>query len=246
MLSNKVIKDIQSLRDKKHRDPSRRFVAEGPKIVAEMIVAAPERLEAVYATPDWAGAQDASFPGHLLHVVEERMLERLSHLQTPNRVLAVFRQFESRIPDIAGHWVLYLDAIQDPGNLGTIIRLADWFAIPHIVCTPGCADPYNNKVVQSTMASLARVNIWTDVEGSWLANQRVPVFAAALHGQNLYAVDKPAAGILLIGNESKGLRPELLERATRKVTIPRLGQAESLNAAVATGIILSHLLPLST
>lgn len=244
MLSNKVVKDIQSLRDKKHRDQVRLFVAEGPKIVAEMIAAAPGRVEAVYATADWAEANNQILKGQNLTVVDERMLERLSHLQTPNKVLAVVQQFESLRPNVANHWVLYLDAIQDPGNLGTIIRLADWFAIPHIVCTPGCADPYNNKVVQSTMASLARVNIWTDTENSWLGQQDVPVFAAALNGESLYSVEKPPAGILLIGNESKGLKPELLASATQKVTIPRLGRAESLNAAVATGIILSHLRPL--
>lgn len=246
MLSNKVVKDIQSLSDKKHRDAARLFVAEGPKIVAEMIEAAASQVEAIYALPAWAEANASSVKGLPLTVVDEKMLQRLSHLQTPNQVLALMRQFPSQAPNAWNGWVLYLDTVQDPGNLGTIIRLADWFAIPHIVCTPGCADPYNNKVVQSTMASLARVNIWIDKDGSWLQNQSTPVWAAALNGASLYEVKAPASGILMIGNESKGLKPDLMERATQKITIPRKGHAESLNAAVATGIILSHILnPLS-
>ncbi|RYY86071.1 MAG: RNA methyltransferase, partial [Chitinophagaceae bacterium] len=140
-----------------------------------------------------------------------------------------------------GGWTLYLDTIQDPGNLGTIIRIADWFGIPDVVCSTGCAELFNPKVVQSTMASLARVNVWYDGAGDWLPAQQVPVLAAALDGVSLYEYQNNAGGILLIGNESKGLRPELLERATEKITIPRLGGAESLNAAVATGIIVSHL-----
>ncbi|OLY93105.1 RNA methyltransferase, TrmH family [Cnuella takakiae] len=241
MLSNKVVKDIQSLSDKKHRDEARLFVAEGPKIVAEMIAAAAFQIEAIYALPAWAEANATQFQGLPLTIVDERMLQRLSNLQTPNQVLAIMRQFPSQAPNDIEGWVLYLDTIQDPGNMGTIIRLADWFAISHIVCTPGCADPYNNKVVQSTMASLARVNIWVDKTGSWIGEQQLPVWAAALNGQSLYEVAVPSTGILMIGNESKGLGPGLMERATQKITIPRKGKAESLNAAVATGIILSHL-----
>lgn len=240
MLSNQAVKDIQSLRDKKQRDETGLFLAEGPKIVAEMILAAPGHIEAVYALEGWANAnKERKLP---LTVVDEKMLQRLSHLQTPNGVIALMRRFPSVAPNVQNGWVLYLDAVQDPGNMGTIIRLADWFAVPHLVCTPGCADPYNSKVVQSTMASLARVNIWMDSSGDWLRQQTLPFFAAALEGQNLYALKAPAAGILMIGNESKGLNPELMAQATHKITIPRRGGAESLNAAVATGIILSHLM----
>lgn len=241
MLSNKVVKDIQSLRDKKRRDEAGLFIAEGPKIVAEMIAAAPRQVVGVYGLPGWVSEHKALLKQVSATEVDERMLERISHLQTPNQVLVLMRHFASQRPPVRNNWVLYLDTIQDPGNLGTIIRLADWFAIPHIVCSLGCADVYNGKVVQSTMASLARVNIWTDVHGNWLADQSAPVFAASLDGASLYKIDAPSEGILLIGNESKGLRPELLDRATQRITIPRKGRAESLNAAVATGIILSHL-----
>lgn len=238
---NKSVKDIQSLRDKKRRDETGLFVAEGPKIVGEMIAAAPGHIEAIYALENWAGLHKNEIGDLTLTVVDNRMLERLSHLQAPNEVIAMMRQFAPHEPTANGSWVLYLDAIQDPGNMGTIIRLADWFGVPHLVCTPGCADVYNPKVVQSTMASLARINIWMDKDGSWIKKQKAPLFAAALNGTSLYAVKPAQEGILMIGNESKGLHEDLLQLATQKITIPKRGGAESLNAAVATGIILAHL-----
>jgi TrmH family RNA methyltransferase len=242
MLNNKGIKDIQSLRDKKSRDASGLFVAEGPKIVAELLAAAPGQLVALYALEGWVQEQGSAISGSPVEIVDAAMLHRLSHLQTPNSVLAVFRMFPATRPSAAKDWCLYLDTIQDPGNLGTIIRLADWFAVPHVVCSAGCADAYNPKVVQSTMASLARVNIWYDGTENWLQEQQAPLWAAALDGTSLYRTTAASPGVLMIGNESKGLRKEYLAMATQKITIPRRGGAESLNAAVATGIILSHLM----
>lgn len=241
MLNNKGIKDIQSLRDKKSRDAAGLFVAEGPKIVAELLAAAPGQVHRIYAVNDWAAEHAESLSSLPLEIVDEPLLQRISHLQTPNKVLAVLKMFKGVQPTSTDQWCIYLDTIQDPGNLGTIIRLADWFGVPHVVCSGGTADMYNPKVVQSTMASLARVNIWYDREDSWLAQQQAPVYAAALEGISLYEAGSLQPGIIMIGNESKGLRHELLERATQKITIPRIGSAESLNAAVATGIILSHL-----
>jgi TrmH family RNA methyltransferase len=148
---------------------------------------------------------------------------------------------ENRPPDTS-HFLLYLDTIQDPGNLGTIIRIADWFGIRDIVCSSGCVDQYNPKVVQATMASIARVNVYEDKDDRWLFEQNIPIYAAALHGNDLYSFEKTSRGILVIGNESKGIRSEFLQLTTNLVTIPRRGEAESLNAAVATGILLSHLL----
>jgi RNA methyltransferase, TrmH family len=144
---------------------------------------------------------------------------------------------------LAKGFTLYLDTIQDPGNFGTIIRIADWFGISDVICSGGCADLYNPKVVQSTMASIARVNVYYDEDGLWLARHTdVPVFAAALEGRSVYSCNNVSRGILLIGNESKGIRKEWLSMAKEKITIPRIGAAESLNAAVATGIILSHMI----
>ena len=238
MLSKKVLKYIQSLGLKKSRDESGLFIAEGPKIVEELLQIVPDRIEAVYATPSF---QSKIAPG-MVTGISEMELEKISQLKTPHQVLAVVKQFEVTEPDISG-FVLYLDTIQDPGNFGTIIRIADWFGIKHIVCSAGCADHYNPKVVQSTMASIARVNVFYDETNDWLQQQNTTIYAASLHGKTLSQFAKTERGILLIGNESKGLHVDLLKLATEQITIPRRGEAESLNAAVATGILLSHLLP---
>ena len=150
-------------------------------------------------------------------------------------------QFDGAVPEETD-FVIYLDTIQDPGNMGTIIRIADWFGVEHIVCTEGCVDVYSPKVVQATMASLARVQFFVDKDGAWLNNRPEEIYAATLDGESLSGISKTNKGVLIIGNESKGIRPEFIEKATQKITIPRRGEAESLNAAVATGIILSHLL----
>lgn len=241
MLSKKEIKDIQSLGLKKHRAETGLFVAEGPKIVSELLAAVPGQVQQLLAVEEWAREHRALAGDVPLHVVSSDELQRASGLQTANGVLAVVRQFESREPVLNQNICLYLDTIQDPGNFGTIIRIADWFGIKEVVCTEGCADRYNPKVVQSTMASIARVNVWYDHEGAWIRQQKVPILAAVLGGGSVYERGKLTEGVLLIGNESKGLQPAFRELATEQITIPRRGEAESLNAAVATGIILSHL-----
>ncbi|GAA4755413.1 TrmH family RNA methyltransferase [Flavisolibacter ginsenosidimutans] len=238
MLSKKVIKDIQSLGLKKYREETGLFLAEGPKIVEELSRIVPAQIEAVYATASWNG-----FAGELknMNEVSEAELGKLSQLKTPNQVLAVLRQFPAGVPDTSS-FTLYLDAVQDPGNFGTIVRIADWFGVKQIVCSKGCADLYNPKVVQATMASVARVTVFYDEEESWLRQQSQTIYAAALNGKILSSFSNIEKGILIIGNESKGIREEFLQLSNERITIPRRGEAESLNAAVATGIILSHLL----
>jgi TrmH family RNA methyltransferase len=239
MLSKREIKDIQSLSHKKFRDELNLFVAEGPKVVGELIELIPQQIEKVYAVENWL--QNHESRGVSTIEINNIELEKLSQLQTPNQVIAVVKKLPPANPG-ASTFTLYLDTIQDPGNLGTIIRIADWFGVRDIVCSAGCADLYNPKVVQATMASIARVNVFYDREGDWLKGKKVPVYAAALDGKSLYEEQKTTKGILVIGNESKGLSEETLRYATERITIPRKGEAESLNAAVATGIILSHLL----
>jgi RNA methyltransferase, TrmH family len=241
MLSKKEIKDIQSLSHKKYRDELKLFIAEGPKIVGELIQLLPQQIVKVYGLHEWIQSDKLSESKIPFTEVGPAELEKLSQLQTPNQVLALIKQFPSIKPD-KGSLTLYLDAIQDPGNFGTIIRIADWFGIKNVVCTPGCSDLYNSKVVQSTMASLARVNVYYDEKEEWLKEQPAPVYAATLNGKSLYQYPKSEKGILIIGNESKGIKKEILQYATEDITIPKKGEAESLNAAVATGIILSHLL----
>jgi len=238
MLSKKVTKDIQSLGLKKFRDESGLFVAEGPKIVEELVQVIPGQIESIFATEDWASAH----PSEKVQLISEEDLQRLSQLKTPNQVVAVLKQFSPLEPDASG-FCLYLDTIQDPGNFGTIIRIADWFGVKNVICSSGCADLYNPKVVQATMASIARVNVFYDLQDLWLHGQERIIYAASLQGKPLSSFSLARDGILLIGNESKGIREGFLSLAQEKITIQRRGEAESLNAAVATGILLSHLLP---
>jgi RNA methyltransferase, TrmH family len=240
MLSKREIKDIQSLSHKKFRAELKLFVAEGPKVVGELIQLVPAQVEKVYAVNGWISSNPALVQDLNVIEVNEKELEKISQLQSPNQVVAVFKQFSLKVP--SSSFILYLDTIQDPGNFGTIIRIADWFGVKDVVCTQGCADLYNLKVVQSTMASIARVNVFYDDAQQWLREQNLPVYAATLNGRSLNDVEKIKAGILVIGNESRGISDEVLQYATEKITIPKIGEAESLNAAVATGIILSHLI----
>ena len=238
MLSKNVIKYIQTLGLKKNRDQTGLFVAEGPKVVMELIEAVPQKIQKLYAVESWAKKLTKPWP---LEIVTEEELARISFLKTANTVLAVVNQFDVA-PPTPGIRALYLDTLQDPGNLGTILRIADWFGIKQVVCSAGCAELYNSKVVQASMASIARVKVWYDEQENWLAQQTIPIYAATLQGEALHTSPKMKNGILLIGNESKGIRQEFIAMATHKITIEKRGEAESLNAAVATGIILSHLL----
>lgn len=238
MLSKKEIKDIQSLGHKKHRDDAGLFIAEGPKIVSELLKGKQVVIDMIYALPEWF-AQNENVDANVKDVTDVEM-ERITQLKQPNQVLAVVQKFASAVPDGKG-LSLYLDRIQDPGNFGTIIRIADWFNIKNIVCSNGCADLYNSKVVQATMGSIARINVYYDTDGEWLMNQKQHKLAATLDGKSVYEVHGLKEGILIIGNESQGIHPDILEQVNERISIPRIGNAESLNAAVATAILLSHL-----
>jgi TrmH family RNA methyltransferase len=170
-------------------------------------------------------------------------LERISQLKTPHQVLAVVRKFDSsKKVELTGRVTLVLDTIQDPGNLGTIVRTADWFGVSQIICSEDCADVYNPKVVQATMGSIARVNIYYVDVISWLKeNKSVRVYATLLEGKDVTRMSPINEGIIVFGNESRGMKNELIGMANEKITIPGKGRAESLNASVAVGIVLSHL-----
>jgi TrmH family RNA methyltransferase len=242
MVVKSQVKYIQSLSQKKLRDQEGVFVAEGPKIINELLQAGNTRLQKLFAVEDWI-TQNPGIDEKLVEPVSFSELERISSLQTPNQVLALFSQpeFPSTI-SWNNELSLMLETIQDPGNMGTIMRSADWFGIKHIICSPDSADVFNPKVVQSTMGSLCRVQVLYEDLGDFLQeHDTIPVYAAALDGDNLYTLQGIDSGIILIGNESKGISEELLQLSRYRITIPRRGQAESLNAAVATGIILSHI-----
>ncbi len=237
-MTKKEVKDIQSLYLKKYRDEQKRFVAEGTKL-AEEFLSTNGIIQNIYATKDWLAKQTSiSVPFTEISVSE---LERVSNLHTPNEVLIVAKQKELKSsPILTGNLTLMLDGIQDPGNLGTIIRTADWFGLNQIICSNDSADLYNPKVVQSTMGSILRVNCWYQ-DLTTVEFDQLPVFGALLEGTDLYGISKPKEGVIVIGNESKGIREPLLSKITQPITILKTGEAESLNAAVAAGIILSWL-----
>lgn len=244
MLSKAQIKYIQSLHQKKFRVESKAFLAEGPKIAAEVLERAPGQVQWVAALPEWITAHASLLKGVLperVLTVNESELERISALMTPNEVVLVVEEKEEPWSLPPDSWCLALDAIQDPGNLGTIIRIADWFGVNRLLCSPTCAEWYNPKVIQSTMGSFLRVHhTYTDLAERMASSGR-PVYAATLEGEPVTRLSRQVPGFILIGNESRGISPALRALATREVTIPRAGEAESLNAAIAAGIILSHL-----
>jgi RNA methyltransferase, TrmH family len=175
-----------------------------------------------------------------IEIVQNFELEKISSLATANEVLAIFKQKQHiKLNDLASNITLVLQDVQDPGNLGTIIRTVDWFGVKNIVCSLATVDCYSPKVVQSTMASLGRVHIlYTDVETFLENNKNIATYAAVLNGKDISTMPKIKAGIILMGNESKGLPESIINKASHKISIAKVGEAESLNVAVATSIIL--------
>ena len=234
-----MVKYIQSLGQKKPRDEEKVFVAEGPKLVEELIASGNADIIHIYATAEWINDNRRNATGNITGINDDE-LKRISQMVTPNKVLAVVKQFPSiNKIDVKNKITLALETIQDPGNLGTIIRTADWFGVEQIVCSNDCADMYNPKVVQATMGSIARVRIlYTDLK-EWLFSQKdIRIYATVLEGRDITTVEKLNEGIIVIGNESKGISEEILKLTNVKLTIPKRGKAESLNAAVAVGVVL--------
>ena len=243
MLDRLKIKYIQSLGQKKFRELEGMFIAEGPKVVEDLIESGTAIIKQLYAVKEWIKKNKKQSVNIEVVEITDAELERISQLATPNKVLAIVQQFEEdSSPVIKDKITLVLDGIQDPGNMGTLIRIADWFGIKQIICSKESADIYNPKVVQATMGSIARVNIFYTDLAVWLADQEdVGIYAATLEGNSITTMKKISEGIIVIGNESKGINDAILKLATINITIPKKGKAESLNAAVAAGIILSHL-----
>jgi len=242
MVSKSQRKYIQSLGQKKYRDIEGLFVAEGPKLVKELIESKNVELTQIYALSEWIEENKDLLSSSNITAISATELERVSQLKTPNKVLAIVKKFEVNEPEIKKKISVVLDTIQDPGNMGTIIRIADWFGISQIICSDDCADLYNSKVVQATMGSIARVNVfYTDLPVWFKELSGIRIYAAMLEGKDVTKMSAIGEGLIIIGNESMGVDKELLQFANEKISIPRKGNAESLNAAVATGIILSHL-----
>ena len=246
MLSKTHTKYIQSLLHKKQRDELGLFIAEGPKVVMDLLVSRKFVCKEIFALEEWIQEQERSvsiWKDISITEVKDFELTKISSLSTAHSVLAIFEKRKQTLHiETKGKITLALDTIQDPGNLGTIIRIADWFGVADIVCSVGCADMYNAKVVQSTMGSLGRVNvIYTDLV-QWLKeNKKIKIYSASLEGKDIKTIGKLPEAIIIIGNEAHGVSDEVTNLVNEKITVPKIGEAESLNAAVAAGIILSHL-----
>ena len=242
MLSKSEIKYIQSLSDKKSRAALKQFIAEGPKVVADLLNEYPREIVCIYATENWLENNQPFLKQVPIRIIEQFELEKISALQTPQKVLAVVKMHQNDFISFEKNkWLLMLDGIQDPGNMGSILRIADWFGISTIYCTPDTVDIYNPKVVQAAMGSLLRTRVCYGPCETWLLQSPVPVYATLLEGMDVFQAARLRPGIVIIGNEGKGIRPEMLNHISQGLTIPRIGKAESLNAAVATGIVLAQL-----
>jgi TrmH family RNA methyltransferase len=248
MLSKPVIKHLRSLHLKKFREEEKLLVVEGPKMVQELLKHPEWKVKTIYALPEWhfAGVLPCDF-----FEVDERELSQISGLQTPNKVLAVVEYPSPVSPDkfqpLTGLHLL-IDHVQDPGNLGTIIRLADWFGIDSVICSLDTVDCFNPKVIQSTMGSLFRVKVHysslTDVLIRNAGGPKLPVYATVLDGDNIYKSELSANGLIIMGNESRGVNPVLQPFISKGLLIPSKtkagGTAESLNVAMAAGIVCAE------
>ena len=245
MLTKKIVKYIQSLNHKKFRDDEGAFIAEGPKVVAEFLSYQKTPCRLICAEKEWLLENEDLLAGIAVENIfetDQHWLQRISLLKTPNKVLAIFHKIGFVEDTFQNKVSLMLDDIQDPGNLGSIIRNCDWFGINNIICSESCVDCYNPKVVQSTMGSLSRVNIiYTDIVSFIHQHKDIPFYGAALAGKSVFEMNALNEGIILIGNESKGIHEDVLSLCSSRITIPRFGHAESLNAAVASGIILAQI-----
>jgi RNA methyltransferase, TrmH family len=246
MLSKNQVKYLHALRLGKFREQNRVFIAEGIKLL-EDLMKSNFRIRIIYATPAWTDEHQRIIASQefVIQEVTEEELGKISNLVTPNEVLAVVSYPESDSPsqDTLGNIILLLDRIQDPGNLGTIIRTADWFGIGHIFCSPDTVDVYNPKVVQATMGSICRVTLhYTDLRQFLISlGDDWKKYGTISEGENIYKTEPEFPAAIIIGNESKGISKEYLPLLSHRVGIPsRSKGAESLNAAMATGIICSE------
>lgn len=256
---------LRDLREKKHREASGLFVIEGEKVIRELLAANFPLLE-IYATAEWvpttgsdptggglpspreassANSPTSGMPSTRpqIHLITSDEMARASHFPTPSSVLAIGPI--TRAPLAAGalnHGLtLALDSIQDPGNVGTLLRIADWFAFDRVLLSPDCADLFSQKVINASMGSFVRVKSFIAPLAETLAGVSVPVLGCDLEGENVHALKPLRDAIVVLGNEGRGLSPAVQARITLRVTIPKFGGAESLNAAIAAAIVCDNL-----
>lgn len=242
MLSKNQIKEIRLLHVSKYRKREQYFIAEGPTIVDEFISSEYE-IDKIFALESWIEKNKTT--SNIVIPITPRELQSISLLKTPNQVLATVKYPEKKqLKFSSDELILALDTIQDPGNLGTIIRIADWFGIKKLICSLETADAYNPKVVQASMGAITRVQfVYTDLE-KWL--QELPkntnIYGTLLDGENIYETKLANEGIIIIGNEGNGISHKIQKLVTNRIKIPSYGDSlmESLNAAVATAIVCNE------
>lgn len=246
MLSKNKIKYIHSLEQKKNRKEEQAFIAEGPKLVGDLLGHFTCRL--IVGTDEWLN-QHPYIQASEIIVVKRDELSRISLQKTPQEVLAIFEQPPHKVEaDAARHSLcLALDDVQDPGNVGTIARVADWFGIEHIFCSRGTADIYNPKTVQATMGAIARVKFHYCDLAAFITEQAkadVPLFGTFLNGNNVYEEALDSKGIIIMGNEGNGISPDIAEVINHRLFIPNYpperATSESLNVAIATAIVCAE------
>lgn len=235
VLSINKIKQIRGLHLKKNRDELELFIVEGEKMVLEVLESVPNQIEYCVTTSEEIAKQ---FPVVDFYLADDETLKKCSTLKTPNKLLVVVKKMVFTAQDPT--FLIALDGIQDPGNMGTIMRLADWYGVKKIICSNTTVDIYNPKVIQASMGAFLRIHVeYTDLT-RYLETSKLPVFGALLEGDNVYQRILKPEGILLMGNEGNGVSEQNLQYITHPISIPRGGKAESLNVSVATGILLSE------
>ncbi len=249
-LTKAELSRLRDLRDKKHRETAGLFVIEGDKVVGELLAAKYPLLE-IYATAAWIEVErdlrtrlePVRRPGSTITLVTPDEMARASHFPTPSTVLAVGKI--NRVPLPAGvldrGLTLALDGIQDPGNVGTLLRIADWFGLDRVLLSPDSADLFAQKVINASMGSFARVTVHTAPLAAALTGVKAPVLGCDLSGDDVHTLKPVRDAVLVIGSEGRGLSPAVQKLVTQRVTIPRYGHAESLNAAVAAAIVCDNL-----
>ena len=250
MISKSKLKYLHSLELKKNRDALGVFVAEGPKVVGDILSCHRSKVCLIVATDKWIDSNRELLDTAHCEVVSvsDAELSKASFLCHPQQVVAVFQKFGDNTPKepLEEKLILALDGVQDPGNLGTIIRIADWFGIEHIVCSEDTVDVYNPKVVQATMGSIARVSVSYTSLDAFLSSlpHGMPIYGTLLEGDNMYHSQLANKGVVVMGNEGNGISPAIRQRITNAIRIPNYPEgrdtAESLNVAVATAIVCAE------
>jgi RNA methyltransferase, TrmH family len=242
MLSKGRIKELTSVHQKKYRSARNKFLAEGDKLVLEAMRSKADIRE-IFALESWKGCQEAERLGIPLTLINEKELDQICELKNPKEAVAEIAMPKNvnsgRI--LKGKWNIYMDRLRDPGNLGTVLRIADWFGMDQVICSPDSVEGYNQKVIQASMGAIFRVPI-ISMEAEELIAQckanEIPMFATAMSDKDISGVKAGNEGLLLMGNEAQGLSEILLRAADERISIKGKGSAESLNVAVAAGILM--------